>query len=82
MLRGFIPLAGHANAGVDVYIQGLEEWDKDPPRYAFTIVDPLIRWGGERWMLVRQSNGTHGHVSRDAVVFSELYYVKVGDVGN
>lgn len=75
-LSGFKPLAGYTNAGVDVYIQGDPKYDHDPPRYEYTIIDPLVYIDGERWMMVRYADGKTDYVSRDTAVSSGLYYVK------
>ena len=75
-LAGFESLAGNTNPGVDVYIQGDPEYDHDPPRYLYTIIDPLVYINGERWMYVRYADGETDYVNRDYAVFSGLYYVK------
>ena len=75
-LAGFEPLAGNTNPGVDVYIQGLPEYDHDPPRYVYTIIDPLVYINGERWMYVRYADGKTDYVYHDTAVFSDFYYVK------
>jgi len=75
-LAGFESLAGNTNPGVDVYIQGDPEYDHDPPRYVYTIIDPLVYIDGERWMIVRRADGETDYVNRDYAVFSGLYYVK------
>ncbi len=75
-LAGFESLAGNTNPGVDVYIQGDPEYDHDPPRYVYTIIDPLVYINGERWMYVRYADGKTDYVYRDTAVFSDLYYVK------
>jgi len=52
------------------------ECQHDPPRYVYTIIDPLVYINGKRWMMVRCADGETDYVYRDTAVFFGLYYVK------
>lgn len=76
LTQDYQPLVGNADVGVDVFIQGDADIDLDPPKYLFTILDPLVSIDGTNYMRVRYPSGTTELKNRDALVFDPHLWVR------